>query len=149
MSIRVTPVDSGAPMATPDAFTTAEDTALPSLGVRANDVVLDGPAVVSLATAPAHGTAAVNADGTFAYAPAPNYAGPDAFTYRVADRDGQEATATVSIVVTPVNDPPVAVPDTASASAGWPVVIAVMANDTDVDGARSRWCRRRREPTGR
>jgi hypothetical protein len=135
VTIRVTPVDSGAPMATPDAFTTAEDTALPSLGVLANDVVLDGPAIVSLATPPAHGTATVNVDGTIAYAPAPDYAGPDALTYRVTDRDGQADTATVSIVVTPVGDAPVANPDAATAHAAWPpVVIPVLANDTDADG---------------
>ncbi len=135
VSVTVTPVDSGAPIAWPDAFTTAEDTPLPSLDVLANDVVLDGPATVSLATPPAHGTAAVNADGTIAYAPAPDYAGPDAFTYLVADRDGQVASATVSIVVTPVGDPPVANPDFATAyAAGPPVAIPVLANDTDADG---------------
>jgi len=31
---------------------------------------------------PSHGTATVNADGSFTYAPATNYNGPDSFTYR-------------------------------------------------------------------
>ncbi len=36
--------------------------------------------------------------------------------------------------MTPVNDAPVAVADTADAQAGTPVTIAVLANDSDVDG---------------
>jgi hypothetical protein len=76
----------------------------------------------------------VNADASVTYTPAPNYFGADFFTYRVTDRDGQTATATVSVVVTPVNDPPVANPDAATAHAAWPMVIPVLANDTDPDG---------------
>ncbi|WP_193388347.1 tandem-95 repeat protein, partial [Anaeromyxobacter sp. PSR-1] len=135
VSLEVTPVDSGAPVAAADAFSTAEDTVLAAADVLANDTILDGPPAVSLASQPAHGTATANADGTITYAPAANYAGPDAFTYRVTDRDGQAALAAVSVTVTPVGDPPVARPDAATAPAGGPpVVIAVLANDADPDG---------------
>src|SRR5207248_2501926 len=41
---------------------------------------------------------------------------------------------TVSITVTPVNDPPIAVNDLTSTPKNTPVLIPVLANDSDVDG---------------
>ena len=43
---------------------------------------------VSGVSAPAHGTAVVNADGTITYTPAANYNGADSFTYTVSDGHG-------------------------------------------------------------
>jgi Bacterial Ig domain len=40
------------------------------------------------------------------YFPNLNYNGPDSFTYKAKDGNGGEDTATVSITVSPVNDPP-------------------------------------------
>ena len=37
---------------------------------------------------PAHGTAAINADGTITYTPAANYNGADSFTYTISDGNG-------------------------------------------------------------
>src|SRR6185295_11314628 len=45
-----------------------------------------------------------------------------------------QATGTVSITVTPVNDAPVAVDDSTSTPRNVPVLIPVLANDSDVDG---------------
>ena len=54
-----------------------------------NDTDLDGDTLsVSAVTAPAHGTAAVNADGTITYTPAANYNGADSFTYTIGDGNG-------------------------------------------------------------
>src|SRR5207247_9417497 len=39
-----------------------------------------------------HGTAAVNANGTFSYTPAANYIGPDRFPFRVKDALGPSKT---------------------------------------------------------
>src|SRR5205814_8516268 len=48
-----------------------------------------------------------SSDGSFNYAPALNYNGPDSFTYKANDGQADSPTnATVSITVTPVNDPP-------------------------------------------
>ena len=52
----------------------------------------------------------------------------------MTDPSGATDTATVAIDVTPVNDAPVAVDDVASTSENTPVTIAVLGNDTDVDG---------------
>ena len=45
--------------------------------------------------------------------------------------------ATVTINVGPVNDPPVANPDSATGKSGSPIQILVLANDTDVDDPNS------------
>jgi hypothetical protein len=42
------------------------------------------------------------------YTPNANYFGPDSFTYTISDGNGGTDTATVSVTVTSVNDPPVA-----------------------------------------
>ncbi len=55
----------------------------------------------SLATAPNHGTAVVQADGTYTYTPAPGFTGTDAFTFSVADPSGATASATVTIDILP------------------------------------------------
>ena len=86
---------------------------------------------------PAHGTTTVEVDRTITYAPAANYHGADTFTYLVADGNAERSSATVSLTVTPVNDSPVAVTDTAAATIGMAVTVDVMANDTDVEATRS------------
>jgi Bacterial cadherin-like domain len=53
----------------------------------------------------------LQSDGTFTYAPIPNFNGQDSFTYRVTDGTATSNLATVTINVTPVNDAPVALPN--------------------------------------
>src|SRR5436189_120020 len=69
---------------------------------------VDGdPLTAILVDGPAHGTLSLNSDGSFSYTPALNYNGPDSFTYKANDGLTDSPTnATVSITVTPVNDPP-------------------------------------------
>ncbi|ABC82832.1 Ig-like domain-containing protein [Anaeromyxobacter dehalogenans] len=137
VTVTVTPADSGAPVAAADAATTAEDTPV-AVAVLANDSVADPPASVSLLAPPAHGAAAVQADGSVVYTPAANWFGEDAFTYQVADLDGQVASAAVSVTVSPVDDgPPVPVDDAATVPVDTPTIVAVLANDAVVDGVAS------------
>jgi hypothetical protein len=71
------------------------------------------------------------------YTPNLNFNGPASFTYTVTDNAIPaltSASATVNITVTPVNDPPITVNDTANTPANVAVAISVLANDTDVDG---------------
>ena len=65
-------------------------------GVFSNDT-LNG-AVLSSNSSPAHGTATVNADGSFTYTPTAGYSGPDSFIYTIANFSGS-ATATVNLTV--------------------------------------------------
>jgi len=134
VTIQVTPVNDP-PVANPGAKTTPEDTAV-SGTVTSTDTDGGSP-VYSLATGTTHGTVVVAADGSYTYTPAPNYNGPDSFTFTVVDGNGGSATNTVSLTVTPVNDKPVAVDD--SYTGQWNTLLTVpvngvLANDTDVDG---------------
>jgi VCBS repeat-containing protein len=70
----------------------------------------------TIRTAPLHGTATVNANGTIRYTPALDYNGPDSFAYTVSDGSLASGTATVTLNVVSVNDNPVAFNDTYSAS---------------------------------
>ena len=104
-----------------------------SLLASATDVNGD-PVTAAIVTPPAHGTVTRNADGTWTYTPSQHFFGTDTFTYTVSD--GQEASnvATVTLNVTQVIHAPVATNDSATTVSGTPVNIAVLANDTDVDG---------------
>jgi hypothetical protein len=84
---------------------------------------------------------AVAADGTLTYRPAPDRHGSTTVTVRLRDdagtaNGGEDVTLDQSFTLTvrPVNDAPIAVADTKPATAGRTVRIAVLANDTDVDG---------------
>ena len=69
------------------------------------------------------------------YTPNPDFNGSDSFTFKVNDGAVDSAPPTVSLTVTPVNDPPVAVDDAYSVAQGNTLAVAatssVLANDTD------------------
>lgn len=69
------------------------------------------------------------------YTPAPGFAGTDTFTYTVADDDGALSNeATVTVTVYAGNIPPVASDDSGNTKPDTPMMIDVIANDTDLDG---------------
>ena len=99
-------VDQAAPVAVDDEVTVAEGaTAL--VEVLANDSDFEGDALtVEVVEAPAHGTAAPNDDGTVTYAHDGSETTRDQFRYRVNDGRADSEVATVTIVLTGVNDAP-------------------------------------------
>lgn len=121
------------PIAKPDTAVTDEDTPV-TIPVLANDSDPNGDTLTVTGATATNGTVTVNPDGTLTYTPNPDYNGPDTITYTVTDGNGGSATSTVAVTVNPVNDAPVANDDTASTAFNTPVTIAVLANDTDVDG---------------
>jgi hypothetical protein len=127
------------PVAVADAYATPEDQALVvgGAGVVANDIDVDGDALsATLLVAPVHGTLVLNVEGSFTYAPHPDFNGSDAFTYRAADGSGESSSASVGLTVSPVNDAPVAVDDSATTRVGTPLTLAapgVLGNDTDLE----------------
>ncbi len=132
VTVTVGPVNDP-PVATDDATSTNEDTPV-TIPVLANDTDLDGnPLTVTAATSP-NGTVVINPDGTITFTPAPNFNGVAVINYTISDGMGGTDTAIVTVDVNPVNDPPVAVNDTATTPEDTPVTVAVLANDTDVDG---------------
>lgn len=121
------------PTPAPDSAVTDEDTPV-TIPVLANDTDPDGDPLTVMGGSATNGTVTVNPDGTITYTPNADYNGPDTITYTVTDGNGGTATSTVSVTVNPVNDAPEAVDDTATTPFNTPVTIAVLANDTDVDG---------------
>jgi hypothetical protein len=128
------------PDAVDDSATVSEDSSNNAINVLANDTDADnltppfnaGLTVVAV-TQPTHGTAAFTPTGV-TYTPAPNYFGPDSFTYTISDSDGAMDTATVNITVTNINDTPDAVDDSATVNEdSSDNAIDVLANDTDPD----------------
>src|SRR5690606_431326 len=95
------------------------------------------PASVVIVSGPANGGVSINTTtGEITYTPNANYNGGDSFTYTVDDAAGTPSNiATVSITVNAVNDTPVAVDDNATTDEDNAVVIAVLANDSDVENA--------------
>ncbi|HEX2644081.1 MAG TPA: cadherin-like domain-containing protein, partial [Thermoanaerobaculia bacterium] len=75
-----------------------------------------------------------NGNGTVTYTPNLNTNGADSFTYTVRDAAGLTDTATVSLSISPVNDPPVAVADAATTRENTAVTVTVLPNDSDVEG---------------
>ncbi len=138
VTVIVDPVNDP-PVANDDAATTREDTPV-TIDVTANDTDIDGvvdPTTVTIITGAANGTLSVDPlTGEVTYTPDADFHGTDSFTYEVCD-DGTPVlcdTATVTVTVTPVNDPPVANDDSGSTNEDTPVTVDVVANDTDADG---------------
>jgi VCBS repeat-containing protein len=123
-----------APITANDAFSGNEDTVIAG-NVLMNDTDTENaPLTATLVTDAAHGTLALNADGSFTNTAAADYAGPDSFSYSASDGSGMSAPATVTLTVAAVNDAPIAVPDAFSGSQGVAVTGNVLTNDTDVEG---------------
>ena len=131
VTITVEPINDP-PTAAEDRATTSEDEPV-SIAVLNNDTDPEDDALTILSVSqPGSGT--VTHDGEqVQYTPDPDTHGDDEFTYTISDGDAT-ASATVRITVIPVNDPPVAVDDSAEGSEDEPVFIEVLSNDEDPDG---------------
>lgn len=124
-------LSNSAPVATDDSFDTPEDTTLTG-DVLTNDTDADGDTLeATLVTGTANGSLSLATDGSFTYQPNENYFGTDSFTYQATD-GAEFDTATATITITPVNDPPVAVNGTATTDEDTTATITVA---TDVDSA--------------
>lgn len=99
----------------------------------------DGDSVdlVGIASAPGKGRIVETKVASFVYEAFEDSAGVDSFTYRVRDRLGKEATATVQLGIAPIasdNQAPYAVRDAVVMRPGRQVALPVLDNDSDPDG---------------
>ncbi|HEX4736218.1 MAG TPA: Ig-like domain-containing protein [Allosphingosinicella sp.] len=130
-----------APVAHADAATTDENTPI-SVNVLANDTDVDDGHTLSLVSAtgtPGQGTVSIVGNQVH-FDPGTDFdhlaAGATAtvtIPYTMQDEHGAQSSSTLTITVTGVNDPPVAVADTATTDENAPVTINVLANDHDPD----------------
>jgi VCBS repeat-containing protein len=131
-----------APVATNDTYGISQNNTLNGNSVLGNDTDPDFtlPLTAQLAAGPTRAaTFTLNPNGTFTYTPTTNFNGTDSFTYRVTDALGASSNiATVTITVTPVNQPPVAVNDSYTTGSSGSLSITspgILANDTDIDSS--------------
>ncbi len=132
-----------APVASADTLTFDEDVTS-TLDVLGNDSdIEDGSFTASSITLQDLGqgegvysfaTVSVNADGTLNIVPAANVNGQHSFTYTLTDSSqAVSASATVTLNITPVNDAPVAVDNSAQLLEEGSFEVNVLGNDSDVD----------------
>ena len=135
VDLTITPANDG-PVAVNDQASVNEGGVV-NIPVLANDSDLDNPidtATVVIVNAPTNGTAVLGVAGVVVYTHDGSESTIDSFTYRVSDVSGKASNlATVSIDIAPVNDPPVAVDDTASIASNVAAIVDIAANDLDLD----------------
>jgi uncharacterized delta-60 repeat protein len=129
VSISVAAVND-APLALGGEFTTEEDT--PAAVTLAGTDVDGDPLVYRVVVQPAHGTLS-GTPPALTYTPAPDYHGPDTFTFVANDGTVDSAPATTSIVVNAVNDPPVAVAQSIGTVEDTPAAVTLVGTDVDGD----------------
>jgi hypothetical protein len=120
------------PVAQPDDASTAKNTPV-TVDVLSNDTDLDGDALsVAAVGSPAHGTSALNANGTVTYTPNPGFIGDDTFTYTLADGQGGGDTGTVTVHIRESNAAPVlAAIGARSVIRGTELTFTATASDAD------------------
>ena len=126
-----------------DAPTAANDTASVDEGqsvlidLAGNDSDPDNPLDLSsivITSGPTNGSLVDHGDGTFTYTHDGSETIGDSFSYTIDDASGATSNvASVTLMVTPVNDAPTAVNDTASVEEGSSVLIDLTGNDSDPD----------------
>ncbi len=142
VTINVLPGLNDIPETQPDVYSSGEDTEYvrsANQGVLVNDVDPDEDVMTAtLVSSTSHGVLTFNGDGSFSYLPAPNYFGPDSFTYTVSDGKSVSRVESVTLNVINAEDIPETISDVyAIDPGGWIMVDeqdGVLANDFDPDG---------------
>ncbi len=137
VTIHVLPMND-TPQAVDDAFTGAEDTVITGNVITGSgagaDFDVDGDDLsASIISIPANGAFSLAPNGDFVFTPNRDFHGVTEFRYLLSDGDSP-AAGTVTLTVEPVNDAPTANDDTFTTDQETPIVMDVLANDTDPDG---------------
>jgi VCBS repeat-containing protein len=127
------------PVANDDYYNVNEDTTLTvsAPGVLQNDTDLENdPLIAILINDVSNGELDLNSNGGFEYTPNNNFVGTDVFTYKANDGSLDSNTATVTITIYPINDPPIANDDYYTTDEDVILNITapgVLTNDTDAE----------------
>ena len=125
------------PEATDDFADTLQDTAV-NVDVLANDLDIDGDALVIDSIAGGLGNTTIEADNTLTFDPQAGFVGTDSLDYTIIDGNGGTATATLSIDIGLVSQRPIANNDNYVVLASQLLTIdttqGLLVNDADPDG---------------
>lgn len=93
-------VDAGSPEASNDEVHTMQSVSITIEDLLANDMLIDGSKMFSIATVNTIGTVVLNQNGTVTYTPSEGFTGQDYFNYSICDNDQPQATcATATVTV--------------------------------------------------
>jgi len=130
------------PLAANDSYNGVEGTTLvvnAAAGLLQNDSDIDNANLTAVVlAAPSNGTLTLAANGSFTYVPDAFFCGNAGFTYRAFDGTTSSATASVSITLSCVNDPPLVANQTLRIHEGavnGAVVGTIVATDPDTGDA--------------
>jgi VCBS repeat-containing protein len=133
-------VSNRPPVAQPDSYALIVNEVLTvtAPGVLANDTDPAGnPLSASLVSSPAHGSLALDADGSLVYTPAAGYTGTDRFTYAATDGSATSGPVAVTLTVLTNALAPLGVADfyttRPNTALTTDVYNGVLANDLDVN----------------
>jgi len=110
VAVNIAPIND-APVAADDSYSTDEGGVVvgdDDEGFLVNDTDVDGDVLqIEIVEQPSNGVVQVNTDWSFSYTHDGSETTSDSFTYMAYDGEYYSNEATVSITITPVNDPPV------------------------------------------
>src|SRR5206468_2348253 len=95
---------------------------------------VDGDPLIVTGATTTNGTVLIVGGTNLLFSPTANYNGTATIPYTISNGNAGSAAATVTVTVTPLNDPPVALADSASTPEDLAVTIAPLVNDSDPDG---------------
>ncbi len=135
VTISVVPLVQSPPIAVLDTAATLAGTAvtIPVL-LNDSDTNYPNPLLFGIAsyTQPATGGSVTQSGTNFVFTPTAGFIGLATFNYSITNTAGLSSSATVSVTVSATTQyPPSAKADTASTTAGVPVTVSVLTNDTD------------------
>ena len=131
--ITVNPVND-APTSASASITTDEDSASAGVTPAVVDPDVGDSHTYTIESQPGNGQASV-VSNQLVYTPNADFNGNDSFTFRATDPGGLSVVGTAAVVVSPVNDDPVAVDDTYQSYMDNAFTTTnILANDSDIDG---------------
>jgi hypothetical protein len=120
-------------VAVTDSYQIDEDNTLniSTSGLLQNDENIDQDTQTALleSDVPTGHSLTLNTDGSFSYTPSSNFNGPISFTYKVNDGYDDSNTETVFLSVNPINDLPVATPQSVSTNEDTNLPITLSGTD--------------------
>ena len=138
VNVTVGAAPNRAPTAVTDTVTTNYGAAI-TINALSNDTDPENDTLTVTGNTQASNGTVTRSGNTFTYTPRSGFSGADSFSYTISDGKGNSATGTVNITVgaAPVdNKAPIAVNDTISTTMGVPVLVNLLANDSDPNGEK-------------